>query len=342
MMLLEVVVHPPCSSSIPIRGFSVMVFPYYLSTEEMALHVLETFDWHLRRAARPPRPLLGDYRELCSDFIPFDAEEAACDFRIPEMVIFSAMVVNDALELDVLSRDLADDLKSALITLRWYIFEARLQHNKSSLLRANCLGSSGKARHAPWGLALQLLRRRGAASGRSFSYSGGRRDMLLARLNVPTPKMGRAHTSPIQRVLKPRVGWVDVLNWNDGKPVRNLFGELTFEEIATARYFQYHIREDDQSKPLATFMLCIVGAGKEPKRHRVQSSDREQFNWLRKLSYFDNKFFLTTTGLLILANYSKGVAQEAQALLSPLELGDATAEEITVDAAQQREEKRHR
>ena len=41
MILLEVVVHSMCTNSIPMRGFS-MVFPYFLSTEKMALHVLET------------------------------------------------------------------------------------------------------------------------------------------------------------------------------------------------------------------------------------------------------------------------------------------------------------
>lgn len=119
-----------------------MVFPYYLSIEEMALHVLETFDWLLRKAVRPHWPLLGDCGDLCPDFVLSYAEETARDFRIPEMVqaIINVMVINDALELDVLSRNLAEDLKSALVGLQWYIFEAWLQHNKSSLLQAHCLG----------------------------------------------------------------------------------------------------------------------------------------------------------------------------------------------------------
>ena len=120
MMLLEVVAYPPRSCSIPVTGFSVMEFPYFLSTDEMALYVLETFDWCLRSAACPSRPFPEDYRDLCLNFVLSDAEEAARDFRIPEMghAIFCVMVVNDGLKLDVLSRDLAKHLKSALVGLR--------------------------------------------------------------------------------------------------------------------------------------------------------------------------------------------------------------------------------
>jgi len=110
---------------------------FYFSREKVFYHGVplfsqyqgdgpETFNWCLRRVARPPPPFPEDYRDLCADFILFDAEEAACDFRILEIVqaIFYAMVVNEALELDMLSRDLAEDLKSALIGLQWFIFEA--------------------------------------------------------------------------------------------------------------------------------------------------------------------------------------------------------------------------
>ncbi|KAJ8421808.1 hypothetical protein Cgig2_016546 [Carnegiea gigantea] len=97
--------------------FLIMVFPYFRSTKEMADHVRETFNWHLRGAVSPPRPLLENYRDLCLDFIISDAEEAAHDFRIPKIVqaVFYAMVVNQALELGVLSRALAEDLKLALV-----------------------------------------------------------------------------------------------------------------------------------------------------------------------------------------------------------------------------------
>ncbi|KAJ8441270.1 hypothetical protein Cgig2_013685 [Carnegiea gigantea] len=139
MILLEVVVHSLCANSIPMRGFFVVVFLDFLSTEKMVLHVLETLNWHRRRIACPPRPLPDDYQDLCPNFALSDAEEAACDFRIPGMVqaIFYTMVVNDAWELDVLSKDLAEDLKSTLVGLRWCTFEAWLQHNKNSLLQAH-------------------------------------------------------------------------------------------------------------------------------------------------------------------------------------------------------------
>ena len=75
-----------------------MVFPYFLSTEEIAIHVLEAFNWCLRRASRPPRSLPADYCELCLDFILSDAKEAIRDFCIPEkvQVVFYAMMVNEA------------------------------------------------------------------------------------------------------------------------------------------------------------------------------------------------------------------------------------------------------
>ncbi|KAJ8431471.1 hypothetical protein Cgig2_033985 [Carnegiea gigantea] len=86
----------------------------------MALHVLEAFNWHLRRAAHPSRLLPVDYRDLCPYFLLDDAEDAARDFQIPKLVqaVFYAMVVNEALSLGVLSRSLAEDPKSALTTNR--------------------------------------------------------------------------------------------------------------------------------------------------------------------------------------------------------------------------------
>ncbi|KAJ8433877.1 hypothetical protein Cgig2_021260 [Carnegiea gigantea] len=91
----------------------------------------------------------------------------------------------------------------------------------------------------------------------------------------------------------------------------------------------YYICEDDRLKPLLAFISCIVDAGKDPKCHRVKSSDREPFNKLPKLSYFENDFFLAAT-------------EEAWALLSSLERGGTTTAEIAVDEAQRREEESHR
>jgi len=54
-------------------------------------------------------------------------------------------------------------------------------------------------------------------------------------------------------------------------------------------------------------MSQIVDAGKELECRQVKSSDREPLNWLPKLSYFENVFFLAATGMLILENYSNGI-----------------------------------
>jgi len=38
----------------------------------------------------------------------------------------------------------------------------------------------------------------------------------------------------------------NIPDWNEGKPVRNLFGAATAKEKKTARYFHYFVREDDK------------------------------------------------------------------------------------------------
>ncbi|KAJ8426002.1 hypothetical protein Cgig2_006252 [Carnegiea gigantea] len=101
-------------------GFLYHGVPLFSQHRGDGLHLLETFNWRLTRAARPPWPLPEDYRDLCPHFILSDDKEAAHDFHIPKFVraIFYAMVANEALELGVLSRNLAEDLKLALIDLR--------------------------------------------------------------------------------------------------------------------------------------------------------------------------------------------------------------------------------
>ncbi|KAJ8421392.1 hypothetical protein Cgig2_031917 [Carnegiea gigantea] len=108
------------------------------STEQIADHIRETFKWHLRGPTCPPWPLLDNYHDFCSDLDLVVAAKAAGDFRILEMVqaIFYAMAVNEALELDVLGRDLAEQLKSTVEGLRCYMCEAWLQLNKHALLWA--------------------------------------------------------------------------------------------------------------------------------------------------------------------------------------------------------------
>ena len=82
----------------------------------MADHVSETFKWHLRKASCPPQLVPVDFQDLCSSFTLPDTEEAAHDFNILEIIqaTFYAMMVNDALQLSVVSRDVAEHLRSTL------------------------------------------------------------------------------------------------------------------------------------------------------------------------------------------------------------------------------------
>jgi len=71
-----------------------------------------------------------------------DIEDAARNFRIPEMVqaIFFAMVVNEALEFGVFSRDLAEHLKSALEHLRWFILKLGCSLKGTRSCGSSCYG----------------------------------------------------------------------------------------------------------------------------------------------------------------------------------------------------------
>ena len=75
--------------------------------------------------SRPSRPLLKDYWDLCPSFTVPDAKEAAHAFNILEIVqaTFYVMLLNDAVELSLVSRDMARGLKSILEGLRWTTFE---------------------------------------------------------------------------------------------------------------------------------------------------------------------------------------------------------------------------
>lgn len=106
--------------------------------------------------------------------------------------------------------------------------------------------------------------------------------------------------------LRRASGWGDVPTWNEGKPVRNPFGEPTAEERRTARYFMFYIREDDRPRPIPRFMSQAIEAVKGPEKRRTKSSDQEPLNWLPKLKFFANDFFLAAAGLLILKNFTKG------------------------------------
>ncbi|KAJ8426452.1 hypothetical protein Cgig2_031101 [Carnegiea gigantea] len=116
----------------------IMAFPPLHDTSEMTDFVRESFTWHWRRATCLPCPLLDDYQDLCPRFSLPEAERAALDFELPEMVqaTFYAMLLNDAVELGIVSGFLTDDLKSSLEGLRWTSFEAWLSHTSHDLREA--------------------------------------------------------------------------------------------------------------------------------------------------------------------------------------------------------------
>jgi len=64
----------------------IMAFPPLYDTREMADFVRESFRWHWRGATCPPHPLPDDYQDLCLCFALSNAERAALDFELPEVV----------------------------------------------------------------------------------------------------------------------------------------------------------------------------------------------------------------------------------------------------------------
>jgi len=56
------------------------------------------------------------------------------------------------------------------------------------------------------------------------------------------------------------MGWGDLPDWNDGKPVLNSFGEPTDAEKMMARYFHFYAREDDRPEPIPSFIARVVEA----------------------------------------------------------------------------------
>ena len=52
-------------------------------------------------------------------------------------------------------------------------------------------------------------------------------------------------------------------------------------------------------------MAQAIESVKGPEKRRSKSSDREPLNWLPKLKFFTNNFFLAAVGLLILKNFTK-------------------------------------
>ncbi|KAJ8425979.1 hypothetical protein Cgig2_029026 [Carnegiea gigantea] len=117
-----------------------MMFPRFLMTDEMALYILENFEWYRREVAFPPLPLPTNYKDLCLDFNLAAAKEAAWDFRLPEIsqVVFFAMLLNDAVELDTLHGWMTEIMESALKELQFSTFKEWVRHNKGNILRAHC------------------------------------------------------------------------------------------------------------------------------------------------------------------------------------------------------------
>ena len=102
-----------------------MAFPLIRNTREMALYLRETLGWHRRNASRPPRPLPKGFSGLCPGFSLPEAELAATELGLPEMVqaTFYAMLLKDAIELGAAHEFTGDEMKSVLMDLRWSSFE---------------------------------------------------------------------------------------------------------------------------------------------------------------------------------------------------------------------------
>ncbi|KAJ8425253.1 hypothetical protein Cgig2_015860 [Carnegiea gigantea] len=138
-----------------------MAFLPFRETGEIADYIRENFRWHWRSASRPPRPLPEDYRVLCLHFVLSKAEEAACEFELPEMVqaTFYAMLLNDAVGLGIVSGFIAADLRASLEGLRWTSFESWMYVNKHDLLEAQLY------QQAPPGVARELVNDQEESSG---------------------------------------------------------------------------------------------------------------------------------------------------------------------------------
>ncbi|KAJ8420464.1 hypothetical protein Cgig2_031989 [Carnegiea gigantea] len=104
----------------------IMAFPPTYSTREMANYVTEIFTWRRRSASRLPRPLPGDFKVLCPHFSLAEAEVAAAESGLLEIVkvTFYAMLLNNMLELRVVHEYTVEKMRSVLVDLGWPAFEA--------------------------------------------------------------------------------------------------------------------------------------------------------------------------------------------------------------------------
>ena len=103
-----------------------MAYPLLRDTREMADFVRGSFRWHWWSDIRLPCPLPNDYQDLCPRFVISNAEQAAHDFELPEMVhaTFYTMLLNDAMTLALVGGFIAASLKASLEGLQWLSFES--------------------------------------------------------------------------------------------------------------------------------------------------------------------------------------------------------------------------
>ncbi|KAJ8435423.1 hypothetical protein Cgig2_001075 [Carnegiea gigantea] len=101
-------------------------FPPTHSTREMTNYVRETFTWHRRSASCLPRPLPKDFDVLCPYFSLAEAEAAAAELGLPEIVqvAFYAILLSDMLELGAVHEYTTENIRSVLVDLGWSAFEA--------------------------------------------------------------------------------------------------------------------------------------------------------------------------------------------------------------------------
>ncbi|KAJ8433863.1 hypothetical protein Cgig2_032074 [Carnegiea gigantea] len=113
----------------------IMAFPPLHDTREMADFMKESFRRHCRSATHPPYLLPDDYWDLCPT-LRYLMQRATLYFELPEMVqaTFYIMLLNDAVELGIVSDSMAINLKLTLEGLRWASFDSCLSHNSCDLM----------------------------------------------------------------------------------------------------------------------------------------------------------------------------------------------------------------
>ena len=114
------------------------MFPRSLKTDEMALYVLENFEWCTRELSFPSSPLPYDYRDLCPNFNVAAVDEASRDFFLLEISqpVFRMMLLNNAMKLGVLCGWMINITESTLKELWWSTFMEWVQHNRNNILQA--------------------------------------------------------------------------------------------------------------------------------------------------------------------------------------------------------------